>query len=219
MPKELIVELHDEDTFYDEVAPRDLIAAVMGNATPDTTLESMELIKLRDAPLRSVTEEKISLQLKKRAKHIKDLLSVHGIDTSEPELMAKWLRSIQEDGGGDFEDEAVAWKENTTHNTFDGFKQFFIGRNLVMRDQDKHKKTQEELAAQETFAAELLNDLRTLRVPPGATARRGKNATTYFHPPTKGRDSRFCFFAPPRGVRGPLGRVGGEPCFPRGGAR
>ena len=86
MPKELIVESEDEDTFYDKVTPRDLIAAVMGNATPDTTLESMELIKLRDAPLSFDTKEKISLQFKKRAKHIKDLLSVHGIETSESEL-------------------------------------------------------------------------------------------------------------------------------------
>ena len=141
VPKELIVELEDEDTFYDEVAPRDLIAAVMGNATPDTTLESMELIKLRDAPLSFDTEEKISLQLKKRAKHIKDLLSVHGIETSESELMAKWLRSIQEDGGEDFEDEAAEWKAKTTHNSFAEFKQYFIARDLVVRDRDKHKKT------------------------------------------------------------------------------
>jgi len=141
VPKELIVELEDEDTFYDEVAPRDLIAAVMGNATPDTTLESMELIKLRDAPLSFDTEEKISLQLKKRAKHIKDLLSVHGIETSESELMAKWLRSIQEDGGEDFEDEAAEWKARTTHNSFAEFKQYFIDRDLVVRDRDKHKKT------------------------------------------------------------------------------
>ena len=107
MPKELIVDLKDEDTFYNEVAPWDLIAAVMGNATPNTTLESMELIKLRNAPLSFDTKEKISLQLKKRVKHIKDLLSVHGIETSESELLAKWLRSIKEDGGKDFEDEAV----------------------------------------------------------------------------------------------------------------
>jgi hypothetical protein len=133
--------LEDEDTFFDEVEPRDLIAAVMGSATPDTTLESMELIKLRDAPLVFDTEEKLSLQLKKRAKHIKDLRSVHGIQTSETELMAKWLRSIQEDGGEDFEDEAAEWKAKTTRNSFADFKRFFVDRDLVVRDRDKHKKT------------------------------------------------------------------------------
>ena len=141
VPKELIVELEDEDTFFDEVEPRDLIAAVMGSATPDTTLESMELIKLRDAPLVFDTEEKLSLQLKKRAKHIKDLRSVHKIQTSETELMAKWLRSIQEDGGEDFEDEAAEWKAKTVANSFTDFKRFFIDRDLVVRDRDKHRKT------------------------------------------------------------------------------
>ena len=141
VPKELIVELEDEDTFFDEVAPRDLIAAVMEAATPDTTLESMELIKLRDAPLVFDTEEKLSLQLKKRAKYIKDLRSVHKIETSETELTAKWLRSIQEDGGEDFEDEAAEWKAKTVANSFTQFKRFFIDRDLVVRDRDKHKKT------------------------------------------------------------------------------
>ena len=76
-PKELIVELEDEDTFYNKVTPWDLIAAVMASATPDTVLKSMEIIKLRDVPLIFDTEEKISLQFKKRAKHINDLLGVH----------------------------------------------------------------------------------------------------------------------------------------------
>ena len=66
VPKELVVELEDEDTFFDEVEPRDLIAAVMGSAMPDTTLESMELIKLCNAPFIFDTKEKLSLQLKKR---------------------------------------------------------------------------------------------------------------------------------------------------------
>ena len=86
VPKELIVELEDEDIFFDKVAPRDLIAAVMVSTTPDTTLESRELTKLRDAPLIFDTKEKIRLQFKKRAKHIKDLLSVHGIEMNETEL-------------------------------------------------------------------------------------------------------------------------------------
>ena len=140
MPKELLVELEDEDTFYDKVTPRDLIVVVMGNATFDTTLESMELIKLRDAPLSFDTKEKINLQLKKSAKHTKDLLSVHGIETSESELMAKWLRSIQEDGGKDFQDEVAEWKAGATHNTFAKFKPFFIDRGLVVLDRDKPKK-------------------------------------------------------------------------------
>ena len=142
VPKELIVELEDKDTFYNEVAPRDLIAAVMDNATPDTTLKRMRLIKLRNALLSFDTEEKISLQLKKRTKHIKDLLRVHGIETSELDLMAKWLRSIQADGGEDFEDEVAEWKVRSTHNTFAKFKQFFIDRDLVVRDRNKHKKTE-----------------------------------------------------------------------------
>ena len=89
VPKELIVDLEDEDTFYDKVALRDLITVVMGIATPDTTLESIELIKLCDVPRIFDTKEKVSLQFKKRVKHIKDLRSVHGIETSETELMAK----------------------------------------------------------------------------------------------------------------------------------
>jgi hypothetical protein len=55
--------------------------------------------------------------------------------------MAKWLRSIQEEGGEDFEDEAAEWKAKTTGNAFANFKRFFIDRDLVVRDRDKHKKT------------------------------------------------------------------------------
>ena len=69
VPKELIVELEDEATFFDKVAPRNLIATGMSSAIPDTTLKSMELTKLR-ASLIFDTEEKHSLQFKKRVKHI-----------------------------------------------------------------------------------------------------------------------------------------------------
>ena len=61
VPKELIVELEDKDTFFDEVALLDLILTVMGSATPDTTLESMELIKLHNTLLIFDTDKKPSL--------------------------------------------------------------------------------------------------------------------------------------------------------------
>ena len=48
---------------------------------------------------------------------------MHGIQTSETELMAKWLCSIQEDKGKDFEDEAAEWNARTIHNSFAEFKQ------------------------------------------------------------------------------------------------
>ena len=36
----------------------------------------------------------------------------------------------------------MEWKAKTTHNTFANFKQFLIDRNRVVRNQDKHKKTE-----------------------------------------------------------------------------
>ena len=43
---------------------------------------------------------------------------------SETELMAKWLRSIQEDGGEDVEEKVVEWKARTINNTIVEFKHF-----------------------------------------------------------------------------------------------
>ena len=47
VPKAVILELEDNDTLFNEVASRDLITAVMDNATPDTILKSMELTTMR----------------------------------------------------------------------------------------------------------------------------------------------------------------------------
>jgi hypothetical protein len=120
----LLINLEDEDTFFNKVFPVDLIAAVMGSATPDTTFESMELIKLCNAPLVFDNNKKLSLQLKQRTKYIKDLLWVHKIETGETECMAKWLCFMQDNGGKDFEDKAAEWKAKTTHNSFSEFKAF-----------------------------------------------------------------------------------------------
>ena len=64
VPAQLLVELEDDETGFDEVDLKDMIAAVMANATPDTTLEAIDLIKLHNAPLVFATETKLSLQLK-----------------------------------------------------------------------------------------------------------------------------------------------------------
>ena len=53
-PEELLAELEDEDSGFDEVEPRDVIAEVMANATPDTTLEATDLIKRRDTQLLNI---------------------------------------------------------------------------------------------------------------------------------------------------------------------
>ena len=89
VPKELIVKLEGEDTFVDKVVPRDLIATATESATPNTILESMELVKLCNASLVFNTNKKLSLQFKQHANHIEDLLHVHNIKTSEMECMVK----------------------------------------------------------------------------------------------------------------------------------
>ena len=65
---------------------------------------------------------------------------MHGIETSESKLMVKCLRSIQENGGKDFEEDTAKWKVRTTHNTFAEVKQLFINHDLVVRDRDKHTR-------------------------------------------------------------------------------
>jgi hypothetical protein len=61
VPKELIIKLGDVNSFFGYIAPRGLIEAVMDAATPDTTLESTELIKLCNAPLIFDTDKQLSL--------------------------------------------------------------------------------------------------------------------------------------------------------------
>ena len=62
--KKLIVELEKENTFFNKILPRDLLTGITVNATPVTTLESMELIQIHDTTLFFVTNKKLSLQLK-----------------------------------------------------------------------------------------------------------------------------------------------------------
>ena len=141
VPEEILVELADDDSGFDDVDPRDMIAAVMANATPDTTLEAVDLIKLRDEQLIFDEDAKLALQFKTKSKHIKDLLRVHGIETSDTEFMAKMLSGIQEEGGEDFEDQAAEWKAGTAGTTLAEFKAYFTDRDNVVRDRDRHKRT------------------------------------------------------------------------------
>ena len=50
--------------FFDKVTLQDLIAPIMGSATPDTPLKSMELSNIRDAPLIFDTKEMLYIQFK-----------------------------------------------------------------------------------------------------------------------------------------------------------
>ena len=95
-PEELLVELEDEDSSFDEVDPRDIIAEMMANATPGTTLEAIDLIKRRDTQLVFDTDTKLSLQFRTKQKDIKDLLRIHQVETSDTEYMSKMILGIQE---------------------------------------------------------------------------------------------------------------------------
>ena len=141
VPEEILVELEDDDSGFDDVDPKDMIAAVLANATPDTTLEAVDLIKLRDEQLIFDQDTKIGLQFKTKSKYIKDLLRVHGIETSPTDFMAKMLSGIQEEGGEDFEDQAAEWKAGTAGTTLAEFKAYFTDRDNIVRDRDRHKRT------------------------------------------------------------------------------
>ena len=141
VPAEVLADSEDDESGFDDVDPKDMIAAVLANATPDTTLEAVDLIKLRDEQLIFDQDTKIGLQFKTKSKYIKDLLRVHGIETSPTEFMAKMLSGIQEEGGEDFEDQAAEWKAGTAGTTLADFKAYFIDRNNVVRDRDRHKRT------------------------------------------------------------------------------
>ena len=55
--------------------------------------------------------------------------------------MAKLIRFIQRDGGKYFEDEATEWNTKTVANNLAHFKTFFVARDNIIRDCDKHKRT------------------------------------------------------------------------------
>ena len=140
-PEELLVELEDDETGFNEVDPKDMIAEVMANATPATTLEAIDLTKRHNAALVFDTEAKLSLQLKTKQRDINDLHRAHQVEMSEAKFMAKILNGIQEEGGEDFEDEAAEWKTKTTNNALTEFKVFFVNQDNVVRNRDKHTQT------------------------------------------------------------------------------
>ena len=141
VPEQLLVELEDDKTGFDVVDPKDMIAEVIANTTPDTTLEAIDLIKRRDAPLVFDTETKLSLQLNQRQKDINDLRRVHQVETSKTGFIAKMRSHVQEEGGEDYEDKAAEWKAKTTNNALADFKVFFINRDNIVCDRNKHKRT------------------------------------------------------------------------------
>ena len=55
--------------------------------------------------------------------------------------MAKILIHVQEEGGEDYEDEAVEWKAKTVNNALADFKVFFINHDNIVRGRDNHKRT------------------------------------------------------------------------------
>lgn len=137
---EFIVEIENEDTFFDKVDTRDLITVVMENFTHDTTLESMELIKLRNTSLVFDANKNILLQLNQRTKHINDLRRVHHTETSESECMAKMLGFIQEDRSEDFEDKVAKWKARTVNNNLACCKTFSVDRDNIICDRNNHNR-------------------------------------------------------------------------------
>ena len=70
VPLELIAELEDPESKFNDVEPRDLLVLIALNADPVTVLDAKELKELRDAPLVFGGDKNLTTQFSSQKRHI-----------------------------------------------------------------------------------------------------------------------------------------------------
>ena len=103
VPAKILVELKDADSALDEVEPQRLPETIKERTAPVTCLDAMALKTACDALLTFDTSDPHATQFAVIKKKIADLWCIHGIVTSESEIMMMWLLEIEKEK--DFEDQ------------------------------------------------------------------------------------------------------------------
>ena len=134
-PRALFVALEDTDSLLDEVEPRVLMAALKARAAPVTVIDAQTLKAARDKRLTFDDETPLATQFALVEKARADLHSIHGVSTSETELMMEWYAEIEKEK--DFEKEVAAFRARTTNNGFQNFITFFSERDVEVRRLNK----------------------------------------------------------------------------------
>ena len=135
VPRALLVALEDADSLLDEVDPRVLVATLKARAAPVTVVDAQTLKAARDKRLTFDDETPLATQFALVEKAKADLESIHGVSTSETELMMEWYAEIEKEK--DFEKEVAAFRARTTNNGFQDFITFFSARDVEVRRLNK----------------------------------------------------------------------------------
>ena len=135
VPKDIIIELKDPEYDYDEVHSQTLLAHIIANADPESVLDARQLKALRNTALTFDGDKNLATQFVAIGKIMDKLNRIHGIATSETEMMMEWIYLIKQQT--DFEDEAKEWQEKTTNNGFHYFIRLFSERDKRVRRLEK----------------------------------------------------------------------------------
>ena len=135
VPAPLLVVHEDAESGLDEVHPCVLMATLKARAAPVTVLDAQTLKAVRDKKLMFDDETPLATQFAIAKKAKADLLSIHGISTSETELVMEWYAEIEKEK--DFEKEVAEFRERVINNDFEDFITFFSDRDVEVRRLNK----------------------------------------------------------------------------------
>ena len=131
VPRSILLEHFDTNDGFNRVHPRDLLATVVQNATPVTITDGRALKKERDKELTFHTDTPLAVQFAEAKRAVEQLLTLHGVTSSESDLMMTWLGDLEREK--DFEDEVAEWKAKKTGKDLTTFVSFFAKRDREVR--------------------------------------------------------------------------------------
>ena len=87
VPEDIIIELKDPEYNYDKVHPRTILNHIIANADPESVLDAKQLKALLDTALTFDGDKNLATHFVAIRKSIDKLKHIHGIATSETEMM------------------------------------------------------------------------------------------------------------------------------------
>ena len=131
VPHSILLEHYSTNDGFNLVHPRDLLATIMANATPVTITDGRALKKERDKELTFHTDTPLAVQFAEAKRAGEQLLTLHGVTSSESDLMMTWLGDLEREK--DFENEVAEWKAKKTGKDLTAFVSFFTKRDREVR--------------------------------------------------------------------------------------
>jgi hypothetical protein len=136
VPAELLVEIEDDDTEFENVTPLEMMTHHRTNARVTDVFDKKQLLDALNEPVNFDGDLPLKGHFKNVDATIK-LLKKHNITASESMVMVTILEQIK--GHGDFKEEVIKWElKTTTSQTWIVFKKYFSAADHEQRQRDQY---------------------------------------------------------------------------------